>query len=512
MLTMDQKYRIKILRRFEAKSIREIAKETGNDFKTVKKYVEMEDFNAKPPVKQTRNSKTNMYEESVRQWLAADLTAPRKQRHTAHRIFERLREAASNKGLELVVSERSIRTLVARLKAEITQQDIAYLPLFHPMGEAQVDFGETTFVEKGIRYEGYHLAMTFPYSDAGYTQLFKGQNLECLMQGMKNIFEHIDGMPAVIWFDNMSTAVKTIKAHGEREVTDGFYRLMTHYCFQSNFCNPASGNEKGSVENFVGYSRRNFFVPVPEFEDLQAYNRSLLEICDRDMERQHYKKEERVRDLFAVERKVFAPLPLVPFEAYKYVLTGTNNYGKASLTTNRYSTAGNLANQSVWLKIGAHTVTILNKDMKPVVTHPRLYGKNKESMLWSPYLSLVSKRPNALKYTEFFESLPEKSRNFMEQCDLDEKKKVLSFLADVTQEHSLEEALQSLEKLLQLGAQDSESLRAGYRYLTEPSLPEAKMKVSVKLPEVKEYRINWDGYMQLMEAAHESKATCSRSL
>lgn len=512
MLTMDQKYRIKVLHRFEAKSMRQIARETGNDFKTVKKYLDMEDFNAKPPVKQTRTSKTDLYEQEVRGWLEADLTAPGKQRHTAHRVFERLRETASDKGQTLDVSERSIRTLVARLRAEIAQQDIAYLPLFHPMGEAQVDFGKTTFIEKGIRYEGCHLAMTFPYSDAGYTQLFKGQNLECLMQGMKNIFEHIGGMPTVIWFDNMSTAVKTIKAHGEREVTDGFYRLMTHYCFQSNFCNPESGNEKGSVENFVGYSRRNFFVPVPEFEELQAYNRSLLELCDLDMERPHYKKEETVRDLFTAERKVFAPLPRIPFDACNYVLARTNNYGKASFATNRYSTAGHLANQNVWLKVGAHTVTILNKDMKPVVTHSRLYGKNKDSMLWSPYLSLVSKRPTALKYTGFFEALPEKSRHFMEQCDRDEKKKVLSFLADVTQERSLEEALQSLEKLLQLGAQDSESLRAGYRYLTEPPLPQAKMNVSFKLPQVKEYRINWDGYMQLLEAAHESKTTCSRSL
>ena len=509
---MDQKYRIKILHRFEAKSMRQIAKETGSDFKTVKKYLDMKDFNEAPPAKQTRSSKTDQYEEIVREWLEADLTAPRKQRHTAHRVFERLREAASSKGLDLDVSERAIRTLVARLRAEISQQDIAFLPLFHPMGEAQVDFGETTFVEKGIRYEGYHLAMTFPYSDAGYTQLFKGQNLECLMQGMKNIFEHIGGIPAVIWFDNMSTAVKTIKAHGEREVTDGFFRFMTHFCFQSNFCNPASGNEKGSVENFVGYSRRNFFVPVPEFEDLQTYNHSLLKICDRDLERQHYKKEERVLDLFVAERKAFAPLPQVSFDAYKYVLARTNNYGKATLATNHYSTAGHLANQNIWLKIGAHTVAILDKDMKAIVTHPRLYGKNKESMLWSPYLNLISKRPNALRYTEFFESLPEKSRNFMEHCDLDEKKKVVSFLADLTQEQSIEEALQSLEKLLQLGAQDSESLRAGYRYLTEPKFSEVKIKVSTKLPEVKEYRINWDGYMQLLEAAHESKANCSQSM
>ena len=98
---MDQKYRIKILHRFEAKSMRQIAQETGNDFKTVKKYVNMEDFNVKPPAKKTRTSKTDPYEAEVREWLEADLLAPRKQRHTAHRVYERLREAVANKDREL---------------------------------------------------------------------------------------------------------------------------------------------------------------------------------------------------------------------------------------------------------------------------------------------------------------------------------------------------------------------------------------------------------------------------
>jgi transposase len=87
----------------------------------------------------------------------------------------------------------------------------------------------------------------------------------------------------------MSTAVKEIKAQGEREITDGFRRLQCHFGFESNFCNPASGHEKGSVETYVGYSRRNYFVPVPEISDLIEYNRSLLEKCDKDLNREHYK-------------------------------------------------------------------------------------------------------------------------------------------------------------------------------------------------------------------------------
>ncbi len=98
---------------------------------------------------------------------------------------------------------------------------------------------------------------------------------------MKDIFEHIGGVPKCIWFDNMSTAVKKVKGYGERDLTKGLLRFMLHHSLQSNFCNPNSGNEKGSVENKVGYHRRNLFVPVPEFKDLKEYNKELLLRCDK---------------------------------------------------------------------------------------------------------------------------------------------------------------------------------------------------------------------------------------
>ena len=113
----------------------------------------------------------------------------------------------------------------------------------HPPGEAQIDFGETYFHEKETLYQGNHLGFTLPHSDAKYVQLFKGENFECLCQGLINIFYHIGGVPNIIRFDNLSPVVKAIKAQGEREVTDAFRRFQCHFGFESNFCNPASGHD-----------------------------------------------------------------------------------------------------------------------------------------------------------------------------------------------------------------------------------------------------------------------------
>lgn len=397
MLTMDQIYRIRYLKKFEGKSLREIAKITGHDFETVKKYVEKDNFNIKPRVKQKRSGKLAPYENVVRKWLTEDRNAPHKQRHTAKRVYDRLKEMYP----EFDASDRSVRTLVAKLKEELNLEKGGFLPLEHPSGEAQVDFGSATFIENGIKYEGNYLNISFPYSNGGYTQLFKSENQECLLDGLKSIFEHIGRVPRAIWFDNMTTAVKRIKTQGERDLTQGFLRFMMHYGFNSNFCNPNSGNEKGSVENKVGYHRRNLFVPVPEFKDLKEYNKELLVKLDKDMDREHYKEARLIKDLFNEDREEFFKLPEVPFEVFRYEFAKADNYGKIKFDTKTYSTSPRLSNKQVMIKVGAYDVEILDEDSNLVVKHKRLYGEQKESMIWIPYLELMAKRPTALKYTGF---------------------------------------------------------------------------------------------------------------
>ncbi len=427
MLTMDQVHNIKYLRKFKGKSLRGISKETGHHFDTVKKYVEKDNFNLELNPGKHKLRKLAPYVELIDSWLTADLKAKPKQRHTAQRVYNRLKELFS----DLDVSDRTIRAYVSKRKKEIDLTVEGYLPLEHPPGEAQIDFGAAQFIEKGVLYDGHYLNLSFPYSNGGYFQLFKAENQECLLEGLKNILDYIGKVPSYIWFDNMSTVVKNIRKNGERDITKGFERFMLHYGFMSNFCNPDAGHEKGHVEVKVGYHRRNFLVPIPEFEDLQAFNRQLLQKCDNDMNRKHYHKPNLICALFAEDKVAMDKLPEVPFEVFRLEPVKADKYGKVRFENKLYSTSPEYASRELWLKVGAYTVEVLNQKYQTVVEHLRLYGQQSESMVWGPYLKLMSRRPTALKYTGFFKELPTTIQDYFDKCDYIEKKRSLKILLSI---------------------------------------------------------------------------------
>jgi transposase len=161
MLTMEQVYRIRNMKKFEGKSLREISQITGHDFETVKKYVEKEDFNQTIRPKQRRKGKLSPYRSIVTTWLINDKQAPHKQRHTARRVFDRLKELY---GDEFDASERSVRKFVANIRKELQMNPDGFLPLEHPPGEGQADFGKARFIENGITYDGYYFNISYPYS------------------------------------------------------------------------------------------------------------------------------------------------------------------------------------------------------------------------------------------------------------------------------------------------------------------------------------------------------------
>lgn len=491
---MEQVYRIKNLKKFEGKSLRKIAEITGHDFATVKKYVYKENFNLEIRSKQRRRGKLSPYRNIVMKWLQDDEKAPHKQRHTARRIYDRLRELYP----EFDASDRAVRDFVAKLRKELGQSKEGAIPLNHPPGEAQVDFGEARFVENGITYDGHYLNISFPYSNAGYTQLFKSANQECLLEGMKAIFEHIGGVPTSIWFDNMSTVVQKIKEHGERDLTKGFMRFMLHYGFNSNFCNPNSGNEKGSVENKVGYHRRNLFVPIPEFKDLKEYNKELLHRLDNDLERQHYKGLGLIKELFEEDKREFFKLPGVLFEVYRHEFAKADNYGKIKFEGKTYSTSPSMAGKQVLIKAGAHDLDILDEDHRLIVRHNRLYGDQRESMIWIPYLELMAKRPTALKYTGLFNQLPLTMKTFLECCDYELKKQTLRVFVRMAQDSDMDTALNAFEEGIKSGARDADGLWATYCRITSGSLPEAEISLPSSVPELITYYPDMTVYDQLI--------------
>ena len=501
MLTMTQQYNIKYLSFHKGKKYSEISRETDHDFKTVKKYAEKEDFNDSPPRRKKKSSKLDPFKPTIDQWLREDTTAPVNQRHTAKRIHDRLKEEFKE---EFDVSERNVRYYVSAKKSEIFGGSKAYLPLEHPPGEAQVDFGESLIYENGKEIKGHSLVLSFPNSNVAYEQVFRGQNQECLLEGLQRIFNYISGVPTKVWFDNLSAAVKEIKKKGERELIEQFEKFALHYGFLHNFCNAGKSNEKGHVENKVGFTRRNHFVPVPSVSDIEDLNEELFQKAEKDAQKLHYKKQKKEIDLFEEDKNCLLKLPDKPFEIGRLVKKKTNKYGKIEFDKKSYSTSPRLVGKQVWLYLTHDRVDVLDEDYNQVVSHPRLYQET-ESMKWYPYLELIAKRPNALKYTGFYKELPDPWQDYLEYLDYPKKKKALHLLKDIIEHNDMDTAADVLSQTLKDGVDDVESIRLTWTRKTSNITLPSELVSNNNIPSMTGYTPNFAVYDELLDKVGDRK-------
>lgn len=465
MLSMDDIKYIKRLYESEGVSIREIMRRTGYHYETIRKYLDMEDFNEPLYTPKDSSSLLDPLKPVIDGWLLDDLKAPRKQRHTAQRIFKRLQEEYPE---QLEVKLRTIQYYVSQKKKELFQsQKQARLPLYHPPGEAQVDFGHFSYINNsGDMIDALKLTVSFPYSNHAYCQIFGGENQQCLLQGMRNIFEHMGKVPKRILFDNLSTAVAHMGTGHERTLTEGFERFMVHYKFEAAFCNGAAGWEKGNVENKVGYERRNIFVPVPTILDFSSFNQKLFEVCEKDAKRDHYVKNIQIASLFQEDLERMQAINETPYEIYLLEVRKADNYAKITFDNNRYSSSPKYAGESVYVKASSNTLWILNESYEVIMKHPRLYGNGMESMKWLPYIDLMSKRPAALKYTEFYRQLPDNWQKYLGKQNAEGKRKGLTSLYTMLQKHDMRAAEDALAFAISNGVHDADSVLAAYRTLT----------------------------------------------
>lgn len=444
----------------KGKSITEISKETGRDRKTVRSYLEKEDWNEEPSryLEEVEFPKLDPFKADIDAWLTEDKKAKRKQRHTARRVYDRLVDKYRE---GFTCSYRTVAGYVAKRKRGIFGQRVGHLPLEHIPGEAQVDFGDAQYYENGHLYSGKYLNLSFPYSNQGYFQLFRGENRECLFEGLISIFGHIGGVPSRIWFDNTRTIVTKVLKDGGRALSEDFLRFSEHYRFEAVFCNVDAGHEKGNVESKVGYHRRNWLVPVPRFRQLAEYNQELLKTCDADAEREHYRKEGTIAGLHATDKAALLALPAVPLDVSKYVTVKTNGYGRFYLGNglHEYSVSPQYADSRVLVKITAGDVIALDKSHQPIVSHQRLYGDSRQqSMQWLPYLKQLSRSPNALKYTGIYPMLPESLQTYLDKCGRSEKGRILRVIAALTEKNGFEGALETVDHALKYAATDIDSL------------------------------------------------------
>jgi transposase len=252
--------------------------------------------------------------------LDADATAPKKQRHTAHRIWQRLRDEHAFTGNYTVVKD-AVRALKASRRE-------VFLPLPHPPAEAQVDFGFAQVLVGGVQTEVALFVLSLPYADAVYCQAFPRECTEVFLEGHARAFTFIGGVPERIAYDNTKTAVARITGSRERQVTREFQRLQSHYLFAPHFCLVRRPNEKGHVERLLDYARANFLVPVPAIDSLAELNIRLTEQRLQDQSRSVRGKPGTVTTLLAEERVAFHPLPPRSFEARRVTQAAADGHGK----------------------------------------------------------------------------------------------------------------------------------------------------------------------------------------
>ncbi|MBC3804258.1 IS21 family transposase [Acetobacterium fimetarium] len=502
MLTMDQIHDIRFRFYEKGENVSEIAAAMHLDWRTVRKYIDQNDFNdpaPKPVVDKKFCPKLDPYKADINEWLIDDKSAPRKQRHTAKRVFQRL--LAEVPGFDC--SYRTVAAYYAVKHREIFKQNKdAYLPLVHRPGEAQVDFGTAEFYENGLKLTGKYLEVSFPYSNKGYLQLFYGENMECLLEGLDAIFRHICVVPEELWFDNTKVIVTEIIHGGGRKLTDKFERFREHYRFKAVFMNPGAGHEKGNVENKVGYQRRNFMVPVPRFLSLSEYNRQLLSECEKDANREHYRHNETIEERFQADLKACHELPVIAFDLNGHQTLKADNWAKVYLNKKQhaYSVAPKYAQCPVHLVLTSSLVIIQDENFREIIRHRRLYGDTRqEQMDWLPYLKQLSLRPRALKYSGIYEMMPESMQTYLASCSSSEVGQILKLLSELTGRTGFDSAVNTVNHAITYRVKDADSLSNLYRrlYSDIPELP--AMTLNLGIPQMKVMQPNLTAYDALLK-------------
>ena len=243
----------------------------------------------------------------IDQILHDDQPRPKKRRHTAKRIWERLRAEYAFTGGYTIVKD------YVREKRLGGQE--MFVPLTHPPGDAQADFGEALVVIDGVECKAHDLVVDLPHSDDAVVKAFPAATTEAFCDGHNAAFRYFGGVPRGIVYDNTKLAVAKILGDRTRQRTQVFSELQSHDLFDDRFGRPAKGNDKGKVEGLVGYARRNWFVPIPRVASWNALNADLERQCQDRRGRRLRRHAETIGERFARDRQALLPLPPVSYEA-----------------------------------------------------------------------------------------------------------------------------------------------------------------------------------------------------
>jgi transposase len=369
----------------EGLSHREAARRFGIDRRTVKKmlsYAAPPGYRRSRPV---RRPKLAAFTGIIDALLTADREVPRKQRHTAQRIFERLTHEHGFTGGYTIVKD------YVRERRLTTRE--AFVPLHHPPGHAQADFGQAVVELQGQRQKAHFFCLILPHSGAWFVKAYPRETTEAFLDGHVSAFAFFGGVPCSILYDNTTLAVARILGDGERRRTQAFAHLQSHYLFRDRFGRPGKGNDKGKVEALVKTARRKFFVPIPRVTELDVLNEQLLAGCLARLDT--LETGETAAALMA-DLEALRDLPAVPFEACEQRAGRVSSTALVRYRLVDYSVPVAYAHREVMIKGHVDRVEIVC-GQQIIARHRRSYERG--AVVYEPlhYLALLEKKPGALE-------------------------------------------------------------------------------------------------------------------
>ena len=387
---MNQYEAIRTGYRVYGQSISELSRLTGHSRNTIKKAIRGEPWGYKERGNQPFPA-LGRYISVIDRWLENDKNQPKKQRHTAHRVYSRLVSEHGYKG-----SESTVRRYVRLAKLTLgLDPGPAFIPCNPEAGhEAEVDWGMATAIVAGEETRLKFFCMRSKYSGKHFVRFYPCERQQAFLDAHIHAFSFYNGVFSTLIYDNLTTAVQKVLRGRDRIEQDGFSKFRAYHSFEARFCNPDSGHEKGGVEGLVGFARRNYMVPVPEAASLEELNEKVLRQCIAHGEHKMAGRDRSVNELFEEEKAHLLPLPPIAFNNVQPSSSRADKYATVIVDKNRYSVPTRYTGFKVRVLLHAGKVEIFT-GTKKLAEHERLYGNNKWSLNPDHYLELIRERPLA---------------------------------------------------------------------------------------------------------------------